>query len=384
MLCKHFGDCGGCFFQDIDYKEQLQLKKELVQKQAVKNGVPLPPFELLPSPEKFFYRNKLELTFFQKDDNSVGLGFHRRGTNREAIDISECLLFSERLPEYISEIKEMVNSTGLPAYNKYSHKGFWRYVVLRKNRQGRFLLGIVTSSQGSSEKIKELLDKFVKDRKARGACHIVSDNLGDAVGYEKVVSLAGVPWIWEEFCGVTFAIGLVGFFQVNPYATEILYQWVKDFVFDNLSLGSRILDLYAGSGGVGLVLSKYGMNVLGVEMDENAIWIAKENLKLNEIKGKYSVLKGNVRAILGINRDWKGRFDCVIIDPPRSGLPPKVRDRTVKLDAEYLVYISCNPVTFMKDVKVFLDRYEFMSFKAIDMFPHTPHLEVVGFLRRKR
>ncbi len=378
MLCSHFGVCGGCKLQDIDYNEQLILKKELISKQAYKQGIELPEFELIASPKVFFYRNKIELSFAPGRE-SVLLGFHQKGKDRSIVDIKECLLFSEKLPEILSVVREFVKESGLPAYHKYEHKGFWRYCVLRRNRKQDYILAIVTSSQGKCQP-KGLLNKIESLSYIKGVFWVTCDRLGDAVGYDRIEQLHGEEVLIEEICGVKFFIGLRGFFQVNPWATELLYNFVLDYVIENVK--GKILDLYAGSGGVGLVLAKQGFDVLGIEIEEGAVSEAKRNVVANEIR-TYSMLKGNVRALLGINPDWRKKFNCVIIDPPRSGMPPKVRYRVVKLKAEHIIYISCNPITFMQDLKELLTSYDLVKFSALDMFPHTPHIEVLAFLRKK-
>ena len=380
MLCKHFGVCGGCAIQDVPYEEQLILKRDLVRKQAYKHKIDLPEFQVEPSPRVFFYRNKVELTFSSGPEGEVFLGFHQRGQNRKVIDLRECLLFSERLPQLLNLLRDFAREHSLVPYDKYSHQGFLRYVVVKRTREEEYLLALVTSSQGQVLG-EELAQRFSDLEWVETLYWVVHDGWGDAVGYDRVVHLKGTGYLVEDILGMRFVIGLRGFFQVNPWSTEILYGWVKDYVSNYVQ--GKVLDLYAGSGGIGLVLAKAGFEVLGIEMDDGAVGEAKQNVLLNGIKG-YSMLKGNVRALLGLNPNWRGQFDCVIIDPPRSGMPPKVRYRVAKLGARNLVYISCNPLTFMADLKDLLSVYELVDFKAVDMFPHTPHVEVVAFLRRRQ
>lgn len=379
MRCRYFGLCGGCALQDIPYPEQVSLKKGLILKQAYKNRIDLPEFCVEPSPREFFYRNKIEMTFSNSGQGKVNLGFHRRGRNREVIDIQECLLFSEDLPILLEKIRSFVGLRRLPAYDKYSHSGFWRYLLVRRNRSDEYLLSLITSSQFEPD-TKGWIEILSDLPLVRSVYWVIYDGLGDAVGFEKVIHCAGERYLIEELAGIKFVVGLRGFFQVNPWGTERLYVWVKDYIKDNVQ--GKILDLYAGSGGIGLVLAKEGMSVLGIEMDDSVVAEARQNVDLNGIKG-YSMLKGNVRALLGKNPGWRGQFDCIIMDPPRSGMPPKVRYRVVKLNATHLVYISCNPVTFMSDLKDIVPSYEIIDFKAIDMFPHTPHVELVAFMRRR-
>ncbi len=379
MQCRHFGACGGCALQDIPYSEQIALKRDLILKQAYKNKIELPEFEVLPSPREFFYRNKVELTFSNSKDGKINLGFHQRGQNREVLDIEECLLFSDKLPLLLERVRSFVRGKGIPAYDKYSHKGFWRYLLVKRNRKEEYLVALVTSSQFEVDTEGFLASVSDLDW-IKSVYWVVHDGLGDAIGFEKVIHCKGEGYLIEELSGLKFVIGLRGFFQVNPWSTEILYDWVRDYVKKNVE--GKILDLYAGSGGIGLVLAREGYSVLGIEMDDSAVLEAKQNVMLNGIKN-YSMLKGNVRALLGKNPNWRKMFDCVIIDPPRSGMPPKVRYRVVKLKARHLVYISCNPVTFMTDLKDIVPSYEVVNFRAIDMFPHTPHVEVVAFMQRR-
>ncbi len=379
-LCKHFGKCGGCALQDVPYSQQLQLKRELILKQAKKRGVNLPPFSLRPSPREFYYRNKIEMSFFPLDGGNIALGFHPRGNNREIIDLEECRLYDEFLETFLPKMKEFAQGTGLPAYDKYKHTGFFRYVVLRKNRAGDMLLALVVSSQGELD-----TDSFIRFasefEEIKGVFLIIHDGLGDAVGFGQVRHLSGITEIEEIVESVRFLIGLKTFFQVNPYAVDILYSIAVDFVKEHISSG-KILDLYSGSGGIGLVLAKQGYTVLGVELNEQACRDAQLNAEMNGIKS-YSIVQGNVRAVLGVKKDWIDKFDLVLVDPPRSGLVPKVRDRIERLNTKYLLYVSCNPITFMEDVNVFSRTYEIIAFESVDMFPHTPHIETVALLERR-
>ncbi len=379
MLCRYFGSCGGCKLQDIPYPQQIEIKREFILKQSEKHNIVLPNFEVIPSPKEFFYRNKVELTFSNVPDGGLGLGFHRYKRNREIVDIEECLIFSERLPLLLSRIKEYVHSLSLPAYDKFSHKGFWRHLLIRRNKEDVFTVALSTSSQFSPDK-EGLLDALGDLDFVRNIYWVFNDRLGDAIAFEDVELLKGDGLLYERVCSTEFIIGLRGFFQVNPWAVESLYCLVLDLVRQYTS--GKVLDLYAGSGGIGLVLAKDGFDVLGIEMDDGAVSEARQNMLNNGIKS-YSMLKGNVRALLGKNPDWVGKFDTVILDPPRSGMPEKVRRRVLRLAPSNMVYISCNPVSFMSDMLDFIKEYDMISFSAIDMFPHTPHVELMAFMQRK-
>ncbi len=380
MLCRYFGDCGGCKLQDIPYAQQIEIKREFILKQAEKHNVVLPDFKVTPSPREFFYRNKIELTFSNGGDGKVNLGFHRYKKNREIIDIDECLIFSERLPLLLSRIKDYVHFLSLPAYDKFSHKGFWRHLLIRRNKEDIFTVAMATSSQFNTDK-RALIDALADLDFVKNIYWIVNDRLGDAIAFEDVELLKGDGLLYERVCSTDFIIGLKGFFQVNPWAVESLYCLVLELARRYTS--GKVLDLYAGSGGIGLVLAKNGFDVLGIELDDGAVSEARQNMLNNGIKN-YSMLKGNVRALLGKNPDWVGKFDTVILDPPRSGMPDKVRRRVLRLAPSNLVYISCNPVTFMADIVDFLEAYRIEDFFAIDMFPHTPHIELVAFMKRKQ
>ena len=366
--------------QDLPYSDQLLLKRDFILKQAKKNKITLPNFSVRPSPREFYYRNKIEMTFFPKEDGGIALGFHPKRTNKEIVDLDECRIYDKMLENFLPAIKEFAKQTGLSAYDKYKHTGFFRYAVLKKNRQGEMLFALVVSSQGQVCK-DEFIRVAMQFSEIKGLFLITHDGLGDAVVFGKVEHLSGVTELEETAMGVRYLISLQSFFQVNPYAVDLLYSVAFDFVHESLPQG-KVLDIYSGSGGIGLVFAKRGYDVLGVELNEQACKDALLHAQMNGITN-YNIIEGNARAVLGIRKDWIGSFDIVIVDPPRSGLVPKVRERIVRLMPEYILYISCNPVSFMADMRQILTAYDIAAFESVDMFPHTPHVETVALLKRR-
>ena len=380
--CSHFGICGGCTYQTLSYKEQLKLKKEQVLKLFEKAGIE--DFEFLgieKSPREFEYRNKMEYTFGDEEKGgALSLGLHRKGRFYEVINVISCSISDIDFRSIFAEILNYFKARNIPYYNKKDHVGVLRYLVIRKALStGEILINLVTSSQEEVE-LHELLDKLKTlelEGQIVGFIHTIDDSLADAIKVDKLDLIYGRDYIIEEILGLKFKISPFSFFQTNTFGAEKLYSIVRDFAGDTKD--NIIFDLYSGTGTIAQIMAPVAKKVVGIEIVEEAVEIARENAKLNSLDN-CEFIAGDVLQEVD---KLKEKPDLIILDPPREGINPKALGKIIDFNPKRFVYVSCNPVTLVRDLKGFIDRgYSIEKVKCMDMFPQTSHVETVVLLSR--
>ena len=383
ITCKHFGYCGGCRFLDREYSLQLEEKDERCRELLQDSGVKANLQEIIPSPQPLYYRNKMEFTFYH-DGGDLVCGLHRRDKNRTVFQLEECLLFSEDIPVIMAAVMEFARNRGLPAYHPYRHQGFWRNLVVREGKfTDQIMVNLVTSSQGDFDEdaLRETLDGLPTKKRIVSLIHTVNDSLSNAVIPERVTVLAGSSFLEEEVFNLSFRIPPFSFFQVNPFIMNVFYPELHRVL--DLKGNENILDLFCGSGTISLVLSSRANSILGIELDEVAIENAHSNARINRIEN-LSFIAGKASKVMVENRnDWPGRFDLVVVNPPRSGISKKVVKRILEINPERVVYSSCNPNTFFQQAGWLLERYQLEIVQPFDFFPQTPHMELLAVFNRE-
>ena len=381
-ICKHFGDCGGCSFQDVAYHEQLKRKEDRIKELISTHDITT---ELKPinSYQEWFYRNKMEFTFSSSDDGDIVCGLHSKLHKRKVVDIKECLIFSPDTGKILGAIKDFAKERNLSAYNKFTHQGFFRHLILRHAKNtNQLMIGIVTSSQNPFDKegFVECLKNLELEAELKSIYLIINDSLSDAVVFENKELIFGAPFIQEQLNDLTFNIDIDSFFQVNSKGIADLYSKISDYT--DLTDERSVLDLYCGVGGIGLSLAKRAKFVWGIELGEEIVKAAWENAKINGIEN-ISFLASDVRKFLNSGATFHKGADLVTINPPRSGLSKKVIRAVLRLKPKEIVYSSCNPVSFFNDAIGFIEDYDLKLIEPFDFFAHTPHMEVLGTFKRK-
>ena len=383
MICRHFGECGGCRLQDREYPLQLREKDERCRKLLQNSGIKGAMQSIVPSPRPFYYRNKMEFTFYH-DGGELVCGLHRRDKSRSVFQLQECLIFSEDIPLIMATVIEYARKSGLPAYHPYRHQGFWRNLVVREGKfTGQIMVNLVTSSKGDFDEdaFREAFDGLPTKKRIVSLIHTVNDSLSNAVIPERVSILMGESFFEEKVFSLFFRILPFSFFQVNPFILEVFYRKLHTVL--NLQGRETILDIFCGSGTLGLVLSSRARSILGIELDEAAVENARSNARLNRI-GNLTFIAGKASRVMVENRDhWPGKFDLVVVNPPRSGISKKVVKRILEINPERVVYSSCNHKTFFVQAALLLDRYNLETVQPFDFFPHTPHMELLAVFRRE-
>jgi len=379
--CAHYPACGGCRFQDLDYAVQAAAKEDQVR-DALKRigGIPEPPLDpILAAESRFFYRNKLEYSFTQTPSGPA-LGFHKAGRWDEVLEIEKCWLTTDLGNAIRNAVRDWSREEGLVAYDQTDHTGYLRHLVVREGRNtGQALVMLVTAPGEKFERgyFVEVLTRFPEVKSIHWA---VNDSPSEVTNLPSVL-LWGEDAIEEELLGLRFRVRPNAFLQTNTEMAEKLYALAIDYA--GLTGGETVYDLYCGTGTIGLAMARNALTVWGIEISEESVACALENLALNSI-GNAAFFAGNVGESIEELLERAGQPDVVVVDPPRAGLAGKALKRTGALGASRIVYVSCNPTTLASDVKVLRQEYgyELVRARPVDMFPHTPHIETVALLTR--
>ncbi|OHD67784.1 MAG: 23S rRNA (uracil-5-)-methyltransferase RumA [Spirochaetes bacterium RBG_16_49_21] len=355
--CPLFGSCGGCLFQHIRYKDQLALKKEIVN-DALRGVAAVD--QVHPS-EPYRYRGRMDLVVaFGK------CGLRRRGNYRAVVDVTACSIMKEKSNSLLGKIRPFIEK--IEGYDYLRHRGYLRYVVLRETSYtGRVMANFVVAER--ENRLAALLDGIAAD--ADSISLIYSGGLAD-LSYGDIIENVRAGYIEEDFDGIRYRITPNSFFQSNAEAALRIYRRIRE------EARGRVLDLCAGVGSISLFIAEASEHVTGVEKSTEAVENANMNKELNRI-GNADFICSDAKDFV---RDAGGNYETIILDPPRSGLQRSVMEHIDRMGAGKIIYMSCNPASFRDDVQ-FLQRYTLESIEAYDMFGQTPHVELLGVLKRK-
>lgn len=381
--CPHFGQCGGCRFQDLDYPAQLAAKVDQVRESLRRlGGIERPPLEeALPADSLYGYRNKLEFSFTATDDGP-DLGFHRAGRWDEVLAITGCHIASEAVNAIRAAARDWARATGLSVYDQREHTGYLRHLLVREGRNTGEALVVLVTGPGDLRGREELVAALSAIPTVKGIHWGINEGQSEITGVP-TRKLWGQDWIEEVILGHRYRLRPGAFLQTNTSMAEKLYEVALDFA--DLKGGETVYDLYCGIGTISLTLADKALTVWGIEVVEEAVACALENAELNGIANA-AFFAGNVGQVLEELKQRAGDPDLVVVDPPRAGLAGRALRRLAELQAPRIVYVSCNPTTLAGDLKVLCGEagYELKRVKPVDMFPHTPHVECVALLELDR
>lgn len=394
-FCEHFGLCGGCRWQHVGYEDQIRFKEQVVR-EAIQRIGKVQPREFLPivpCEKTTYYRNKVEFAFSNKrwlsrEELELGvsneadvLGFHLPGAFDKILDVNHCWLQASPSNELRLAIKALAIEQGLTFFDLRQNEGMMRHIMIRLSTLGETML-IVSFFKNDKKKIRRLLDSIIeKFPQLTSVFYCINSKPNDYVGDLEMVLYYGKDHIMEQLGEVRFKIGPKSFFQTNSYQAKVLYDKVVEFA--GLSGSENVYDLYTGVGSIGLYVSRWCRQVVGIEEVPEAIQDAKENAALNAIENCL-FYAGDVKDILTAEFAAKhGKPDLVITDPPRAGMHAEVVKILLQLEAPKLVYVSCNPATQARDINLLSEKYVLDKIQPVDMFPHTHHVETVALLVRK-
>jgi 23S rRNA (uracil1939-C5)-methyltransferase len=380
--CAHFPACGGCRFQDLAYEEQVAAKEAQVRDALTRLGaVSDPPLEpIVPAASQFHYRNKLEYSF-TRTPAGPALGFHKAGRWDEVLEVQRCWLTTDLGNAIRDAVKDWAREERLEAYSQEDGSGYLRHLVVREGRHtGQALVQLVTAPGERFETayFVEVLRRFPEVRSIHWA---INDSPAEVTNLPTQL-LWGKEAIEEQLLGLRFRVRPNAFLQTNTEMAEVLYRLAIDYAA--LTGNETVYDLYCGTGTIGLSMASNALTVWGVEISEESVACALDNMELNGITNA-AFFAGNVSQSLEELAERAGPPDVVVVDPPRAGLAGKALRRLARLQAPRLVYVSCNPTTLAGDVKALRGEwgYELVRARPVDMFPHTPHVEAVALLERR-
>ncbi len=405
--CQHFHECGGCQWQNLPYDKQLSYKEDIIREtlehltpgdEAVRKQLPGRVLKIVPSPQVYHYRNKLEMSFGYANmrseekngkriyfDENPGLGFHQPDQWQTILPIAECHLYDEQVGTLLSDIRRFMQDTKLPVYNPKTHKGLLRTLLLRRGiHTGEQMIGFMVNAK--KKELEPLFQYFMRFAGRPGLASLLiieSTGLNDKPEAPKVHTLVGKPYILERLFDLEFEISPFSFFQTNTFGAEKLYQAIS--VGADLSMRETVLDAYCGMGTIGQYLARFCQKVVGIESHPSAVEDALKSAGKNRI-GNISFYKGRTEQILNdqLKAGGKYHFDTIVVDPPRAGLHPDATRAIIAHQPAKLVYVSCNTATFARDLGEFLKAgFELRTVQPVDMFPHTSHIETVSVLQRK-
>lgn len=396
IFCSHFGICGGCRWQSMQYTSQLEYKQKQVADAFDRIGkFPHPPLNPILASEKIqFYRNKLEYTFsyrrwlvapegesFEAVEDTRGLGFHLPTMFDRVLDIEHCYLQAEPSNEIRNAVREFTLAEGYTYYNPRNHTGFMRNLVIRNNSRGETMVIVVFSSDQPDE-IALLMD-FIRNRfpAVVSLYYIINSKKNDTYSDLEPILYDGKAYLPEYLENLEFRIGPLSFYQVNVEQSASLYATVRDYAA--LTGKEVVYDLYTGTGTIGLYLASQAKSVLGIEYVEPAVRDAFANADFNGITNAHFIAGDLAKTLTLELCEEYGFPDVVVLDPPRSGLHEKVVFRILEMKPEKVVYVSCNPATQARDIAMMQEMYEVQAIQPVDMFPHTHHVENVALLVRK-
>jgi len=381
--CSHFDLCGGCTWQDLDYDRQLYYKRKQVVDCLAHIGRigKVDVAETIPSADRYYYRNKMEYSFNVNGDRAFSLGLHQRGHYDRIFDLKECLLQSEISNEIVNWFREYVTNNRIPVYDISNHIGFLRFLVIREAKKtGQIMLNLVTADGAIPDAEKLIAEITGRFPRIVTIVQNINNGKSNVARGEREIALYGKGFIEEELLGSTFIVYANSFFQTNSRQAELLYS--KAYELLDPTINDRFLDLYCGTGTIGICISSKVSGVVGIELEPSAIAAAKENAERNGIKN-VEFYTGAAEKIMKDKPEIFEGITCAIIDPPRAGMHRQALKRLLDLRLPRIVYISCNPATFSRDAMLLLDsEYTMSQIIPVDMFPHTMHIELVaGFYK---
>ena len=441
--CPNFGACGGCNYQEIPYEQQLALKKEQVLRliDAVYEGDGY-QYDGILSVRKdgqyreWGYRNKMEFSFGDAvKDGPLTLGLHKKGSFHDIVDAEGCQIVHPDYSAVLACVREYAKENNIPYYHKRDHQGVLRHLLVRRAEvSGDMLVALVTSTQQEidySELVSRLL-ALPLEGQITGILQLCNDSLGDVVQSDETKILYGKDWFEEKVLGLTFKISPFSFFQTNTSGAEVLYQRAREYVLGEINIGNAgetgngnmaentpgeenapgeentpgsdalngkasggnatethaidlhdkvVFDLYSGTGTIAQLIAPVARKVIGVEIVEEAVEAAKENAALNGLDN-CEFIAGDVLKVID---DIEEKPDYIILDPPRDGIHPKALQKIIDYGVKNIVYISCKPTSFVRDLAVFQERgYELKRVSNVDLFPETVHVETVVLLSQQK
>ena len=395
-VCEHFGTCGGCKWQHMDYKYQLFYK----QKEVVNNLTRIGHLELpevtpiIGSEKQYFYRNKMEFSFSDSrwlsteeinSDQDLGdknaLGFHIPGMWDKILDITTCHLQADPSNKIRNAIKEYAIRNKLEFFNTRNQTGLLRTLMIRTSTTGDLM--VLVQFFNEEKQKRELLLNFLVEEfpEISSLQYVINTKANDTIYDQEVICFKGKDHIFEEMEGLKFKINAKSFYQTNSYQAYELYKVTRDFA--GLSGNEIVYDLYTGTGTIAQFIANHAKKIVGIESVPDAVQAAQENAQLNKIEN-VEFYVGDMKSVFNNEfLETHGKPDVIITDPPRDGMHKDVVQQLLNIAAKRIVYVSCNSATQARDLALMNGMYKVTKVQPVDMFPQTHHVENVVLLEKR-
>ena len=383
-FCSMANICGGCCWQHVSYEEQLKQKKQIVQETIKKfAGEEIEIKDVIPSPQITEFRHKIQYPVAQtKVSKRILAGYYKKSSH-ELVNIKHCPIQPVQIDEIVEFIREEAKKCNVSGYDEAKHKGDLRHIVFRHSvAYDEILVIFVVNDLKLRNQVKALATKVFETYKNVIGCLVNFNNkktnsiLGDITK-----SIVGQDFYTEKIGEKIYQISAGSFFQVNPNSAKNILDTVKNMIIEKVS-NPEILDAYSGVGSFGIYLGDIAKRVVCVEDYPPATQNAIKNIELNNYKN-FEVLTGDAKVHLDNLTKNGQKFDVVIVDPPRKGLAPEAVETSAKLSKNIIIYVSCNPSTLARDLKLFKEYgYKTQYIQPVDMFCHTFHIENIALLKR--
>ncbi len=395
-VCEHFGTCGGCKWQDMNYSHQLFYKEKEVTNNLVRIGhLELPVVNpIIGSKKQYFYRNKMEFSFSDSrwlnvdeinsdmeisDKNA--LGFHIPGMWDKILDIKTCHLQEDPSNAIRNSIKTFAIENELEFFNTRNQTGLLRTLMIRTSSIGEIMVLLQFFKEDQSK--RELLLDFLalEFPQITSLQYVINNKANDTIYDQNVICYKGHDHIFEEMEGLQFKINAKSFYQTNSDQAYELYKITRDFA--GLSGNELVYDLYTGTGTIAQFVAKNCKKVVGIESVPEAIEAARENAELNNINN-VDFFVGDMKSAFNDSfLETHGQPDVIITDPPRDGMHKDVVNQLIKIGSDKIVYVSCNSATQARDLALLNEMYKVTKVQPVDMFPQTHHVENVVLLEKR-
>lgn len=395
-ICKHFGICGGCKWQHLNYSDQLKYKQKQVEDALIRIGkLELPGINtIIGCRSPYLYRNKLEFAFSSKRWHSKeeiasgqqfseygGLGFHVPGQYEKVVNIEECWLQPEPSNSIRNELRKFAIDHHLSFFNPRLQEGFLRNLIIRTSSTSEVM--VILSFFHDDEEKRNLILEYLKNKfpAIHSLMYTINSKGNDTLYDQEIKVYYGKDYITEKLDDLKFRVGPKSFFQTNTHQSVELYRIVRDFAV--LTGNELVYDLYSGTGTIANFIAGNAKKVIGIESVAEATEDAKINSEINGITNTVFIT-GDIKELLkpGFFERY-GYPDVLITDPPRSGMHPKVVESIAEVLPAKIIYVSCNPATQARDIALLSSAYSIHKMQPVDMFPQTQHVENVVLLERK-
>ena len=382
-FCPVFNRCGGCSCQNIDYDMQLILKNKMVENLLKKQKVNYGKLNMtIGQGMPYYYRNKVQYPTRSDDKGNNKIGFY--STRSHCVIENECCYIENRVIDILSKtIFDILVKNNFTMYNDNTKKGDVKHLLIRRGyHTGEIMVVIIVSNKklANDNRFTKVVEEIIKNENVKSIFLNINENDTNEIVGNECIKLYGDDYISDYIGEFKYMISPKSFFQVNTIQAEVLYFTLKEFL--DLKGNEIIFDLYSGVGSIGIFLSKDVKKVYGIEIEKEAVKMANINLKENNVKNA-EYIAGSVEDKIEEFKNRNIHPDVIVVDPPRKGLDAKSIEYILEFNPKKIGYISCNPATLTRDLKLLEEKYDIIQITPVDMFPHTSHVECVAVLYLK-